>query len=218
MWATEYTDSVLDRDLREITQIRRMRVMRGLTRVIASHSSHIINKDNIRKKLATNHSISRDTLDSYLNVLESMYLIDYGEQWPNTDYERTRKKPRIFMPDSGIVSSLLKWTKKTVLESHLALEKLIEMLVYNELSSQIDATDNIFEIFHYRGGDQREIEFIIEHEEGGLIGIEVKASTRAVIQDFNHLKWFKQKFAKNRPFVGILLYAGKITGRFDEDM
>ena len=38
MWATEYTDSVLDRDLREITQIRRMRVMRGLTRVIASYA------------------------------------------------------------------------------------------------------------------------------------------------------------------------------------
>ena len=218
MWATEYTDSVLDRDLREITQIRRGRVMPSLIRVIASHSSHIINRDNIRKKLATNHSISRDTLDSYLNVLESMYLIDYVEQWPNTDYERTRKKPRIFMPDSGIVSSLLKWTKKTVHESQLALGKLFEMLVYNELSSQIDATDDVFEIFHYRDGDQREIDFIIEHEDGGLIGIEVKASTRAVIQDFNHLKWFKQKFAKNRPFVGILLYAGKVTGRFDEDM
>ena len=76
----------------------------------------------------------------------------------------------------------------------------------------------ISKFFYYRDGDQREIEFIIEHEEGGLIGIEVKASTRAMIQDFNHLKWFKLKFATNRPFVGILLYAGKITGRFDEDM
>ena len=217
-WATEYTDSVLDRDLREITQIRRKRAMQNLTSVIASLSSHVINKDTIRKQLATNHSISRDTLDSYLNILESMYLIDYLEQWTMTDYRRTRKKPRIFQPDSGLTSSLLNWRKRIIRDNHLALGKLFEMLVYSELSSQIDASDHVFEMFHYRDGDQREIDFVIEHEDGGLIGIEVKASTRAVIQDFRHLKWFKQKFAKDRPFVGILLYAGKVTGRYDNDM
>lgn len=217
-WATEYTDSVLDRDLREITQIRRKRTMQNLTSVIASLSSHVINKGAIRKQLATDHSISRDTLDSYLNILESMYLIDYLEQWTMTDYRRTRKKPRIFLPDSGLTSSLLNWRKRTIRDNHLALGKLFEMLVYSELSSQVDASDHVFEMFHYRDGDQREIDFVIEHEDGGLIGIEVKASTRAVIQDFRHLKWFKQKFAKDRPFVGILLYAGKVTGRYDNDM
>ena len=218
LWATEYTDSVLDRDLREITQIRRMHIMRSLTKVIASHSSHIINKDNIRQNVAANYTISRDTLDSYLNILESMYLIDYVEQWTSTDYGRTRKKPRIFLPDSGLTSSLLGWNKRNIKESHLALGKLFEMLVYAELSSQIDATDKVFELYHYRDKDEHEIDFIIEHEDGGFIGIEVKASTRAVIQDFNHMKWFKNKFAKNRPFTGILLYAGKVSGRFDEDM
>ena len=217
-WASDYTDSVLDRDLRDITQIRRRRVMRNLTTVIASLASHVFTKDTIRKQLASNHSISRDTLDSYLNILESMYLIDYLEQWTSTDYRRTRKKPRIFMPDSGLTSSLLNWRKRTIRDNHLALGKLFEMFVYSELNSLIDVTDHEFEIFHYRDGDDREIDFIIEHEDGGIIGIEVKASTRAVIQDFKHLRWFKNKFAKNRPFVGILLYAGDVTGRLDNDM
>ena len=100
----------------------------------------------------------------------------------------------------------------------MALGKLFEMLVYAELSSQIDATDKVFELCHYRDKDDHEIDFIIEHEDGGFIGIEVKASAWAVIQDFNHMKWFKNKFAKNRPFNGVLLYAGKVSGRFDEDM
>lgn len=217
-WATDYLDSLLERDLRDITQIRRKRVMRNLTGVIASLSSHVFTKGTIHKQLASNHSISRDTLDSYLNILESMYLIEYLEQWTSTDYRRTRKKPRIFMPDSGLTSSLLNWRKRTLPDNHLALGKLFEMLVYSELSSQIDVTDHEFELFHYRDGDDREIDFIVEHEDGGIIGIEVKASTRAAMQDFKHLKWFKNKFAKKRPFVGILLYAGNVTGRYDEDM
>ena len=218
IWAREYMSAILDRDMQNIVQIRRKNVLNSLIKTVASWSSQVINKDSLRSNMATNHSVSRTTMDTYLNILESMYLVDYVEPWSATDYGRIRKKPRIFLPDSGLTSALLNWKKATINDNHLALGKLFEMLVYSELRSQIEATDNVFELFHYRDREGREVDFIIEHEDGGLIGIEVKASTRAVKSDFKHLQWFKTNIAKKRPFVGILLYAGDKTGRFDEDM
>lgn len=218
IWAREYMSAILDRDLQDIIQIRRKSALRSLMKSVASWSSQVVNKDSIRGSMAPNHSISRTAMDTYLNVLESMYLIDYVEPWSATDYGRVRKKPRIFLTDSGLTSALLNWKKATIDDNHLVLGKLFEMLVYSELSSQIEATDNVFELFHYRDREGREVDFVLEHEDGGLIGIEVKASTRAVKSDFKHLQWFKTNVAKERPFVGILLYAGDMTGQYDKDM
>ena len=218
IWAREYMSAILDRDLQDIIQIRRKSALRSLMKSVASWSSQVVNKDSIRGNMAPNHSISRTAMDTYLNVLESMYLIDFVEPWSATDYGRVRKKPRIFLTDSGLTSALLNWRKATIDDNHLVLGKLFEMLVYSELSSQIEATDNIFELFHYRDREGRDVDFVLEHEDGGLIGIAVKASTRAVKSDFKHLQWFKTNVAKERPFVGILLYAGDMTGQYDKDM
>ena len=59
-------------------------------------------------------------------------------------------------------------------------------------------------------------DFIIERDDGALLGIEVKAGEVAM-SDFKHLKWFSENLAQS-PFTGIVLYSGKHSLSFGENL
>lgn len=55
---------------------------------------------------------------------------------------------------------------------------------------------------------------MIEREDGAILGIEVKAGTSLNEKIFKHLEWFKSHTAKDKPFVGIILYSGNKPIKF----
>ena len=59
-----------------------------------------------------------------------------------------------------------------------------------------------------------EIDWLVEREDGALLGVEVKAGA-AGAEDFRHLRWFGENAAKG-PFTGVVLYGGKDVLRFGE--
>ena len=83
---------------------------------------------------------------------------------------------------------------------------------------QIDASDGEYELFHYRDREQREIDFLIERADSALLGIEIKAGSAISANDFKHLKWFRDNIAKERPFVGIVLYSGELAGSMGDNL
>ena len=74
-----------------------------------------------------------------------------------------------------------------------------------------------YNIYHYRDR-KREIDFIIENEDGHLLGIEVKGGSSISRSDFKHLQWFKDNIAINQKFIGIVLYTGEQIASFGEPM
>ncbi len=88
----------------------------------------------------------------------------------------------------------------------------METFVFNELAAQLDASDSDYKLCHYRDREQREIDFLIERENGDLLGLEVKAGSAIHVSDFKHLRWFKDNIARDRAFVGIVLYTGDVSG------
>ena len=75
-----------------------------------------------------------------------------------------------------------------------------------------------YSISHYRDSYKREIDFIVERPDDAMLGIEVKAGGRVIGDYFRHLRWFAANLAKERPFIGIVLYSGGHTLRFGEDL
>ena len=49
-------------------------------------------------------SIKRPTIESYINALETLYLVERVYPWTKTDYARVGKQSRLFMVD-GVVKS-----------------------------------------------------------------------------------------------------------------
>ena len=84
--------------------------------------------------------------------------------------------------------------------------KLAESWVYHELAVQADLSGD-YEISHYRDSEKREIDFIIERNDGATAAVEVNAGSSIGRGDFKHINWFAGKFKPSR-FIGIVLYTG----------
>ena len=214
IWYKDYLDSLLERDLKDIANIRRKASMRGLLKALAAWSSRFMDISAISSGL----SLQRPTIESYINALEALYIIERLHPWTSTDYARVAKQSKLFMTDCGLMSSLLGWQMDQVRLDVDRAGKMIETFVYNQLMAQIEANNKAYEIYHYRDREQREIDFLIENDRGALLGIEVKAGSVLAEDNFKHLRWFKNNLAKKRPFIGIVLYTGQVTIPFDQSM
>jgi predicted AAA+ superfamily ATPase len=213
-WHTDYVSAILERDLKEITRIHRKNAMRELVHTLAAWSGKFMDLSAIGSGL----SIQRATIESYINALETLYLVERVYPWTKTDYSRVGKQSRLFMVDSGLMASLLNWKIDQVRLDSDRCGKLIETFAFNEIMAQVDAGVGRYELFHYRDREKREIDFLIEREDNTLLGIEIKAGSAIEKNDFNHMLWFKENLAKNRTFIGIILYTGEFPASFGNDL
>jgi hypothetical protein len=188
--------------------------MRELVHTLAAWSGKFMDLSTIGSGL----SIRRPTIESYINALETLYLVERVYPWTKTDYARVGKQSRLFMVDSGLMASLLSWKMDQVRLDSDRSGKLIETFAFNEIMAQVDAGDNRYELFHYRDREKREIDFLIEREDNALLGIEIKAGSAIKKKDFNHMRWFRKNLKKSQPFIGIILYTGEFPASFGDNL
>ncbi len=213
-WHSDYIDALLERDLQDIAKIHRKEAMSELIRVLAAWSSKFMDIAAISSGL----SIRRPTIESYINALETLYMVERVRPWTKTDYARVGKQSKLFMVDCGLMSSILGWRMDQVRLDSDRSGKLIETFAFNELMAQVDAGDGAYELFHYRDREKREIDFLIEREDGVTLGIEIKAGSAVGKQDFKHLTWFQTNLMKTQPFIGIILYSGEQAASFGDNL
>lgn len=209
-WHTDYINAILERDLKEIARIHRKNAMRELVHTLAAWSGKFMDLSAIGSGL----SIQRSTIETYINALETLYLVERVLPWTKTDYSRVGKQSKLFMVDSGLMTSLLSWKMDQVRLDSDRSSKLIETFAFNEIIAQIDASDGRYELFHYRDREKREIDFLIEREDNALLGIEIKAGSAVEKKDFNHMRWFQKNLTKSQIFIGIILYTGEFPASF----
>ena len=213
-WHIDYIKTLIERDLKDIANIRRLDHLRSLIDVLASWSAKFMEVSQIMSVM----SINKTTLDSYINTLISMFIFEKVLPWLKTDYERIGKRAKFYAADTGLMTSVLGWNPKEVFMSEDRSGKLIETFVFHELSSQIDL-ENRYSLFQYRDRTAKEIDFIVEREDGALLGIEVKAGHNVSSSDFAVQRWFSENLLKNNePYTGLVMYSGDKVIRFSENM
>jgi len=213
-WHLDYIEAILERDLKEIARIQRKNAMRELVNVLAAWSGKFMDISAIGAGL----SIQRTTIESYINALETLYLVERVYPWTKTDYARIGKQSKLYVVDCGLMMSLLNWKIDQVRFDSDRSGKLMETFAFNEIIAQLDAGDNRYEMFHYRDREKREIDFLIEREDGALLCIEIKAGSAVDKKDFKNMKWFRNNLVKNQKFIGIILYAGEFPASFGNNL
>lgn len=213
-WYKDYVDTIIEYDLKDISNIKRQNSLKNLLDIIASFSSKFIDKSKITSSL----SLANQTLDSYLAILENTYLIDKVAPWLKTDYERVNKQSKYFMTDTGLMASLLKWKEDDLILDADKSGKIFETYVYNQLVTQVEYHNHEYELYHYRDREKREIDFIVEDDNNNIFGIEVKSGSTVSKEQFKHLKWFKNNLAGNKKFIGVVIYTGEHVVSFGENL
>jgi predicted AAA+ superfamily ATPase len=213
-WLRDYAESLLTQDLRDIVNIRRKDSMRELLCIFAAWSSKLMDLSAIGGKLELNSQ----TLKSYINYLESLYLFERLPARTQTDYQRVGQREKIFATDTGLMAALLDWRLEEVIFDADRSGKIVETLVFNELAAQTSLSRE-YQLYHYRDRNDHEIDFLLQNSQGNILGIEVKAGSGITPrEDSRHLKFFRNNLAKGKSFTGIVLYTGNDTLPLEENI
>ncbi|MDR0967832.1 MAG: ATP-binding protein [Rickettsiales bacterium] len=213
-WHRDYIKTLIEYDLADIANIRRKDALEELLPILAAWSGKFMDYNAIGASL----SLTKPTLESYINWLLALFIFDKVSPWLKTDYDRVGRKAKVYASDTGLMTYMLGWNFDDVMRDVDKSGKLMETFVFGELSAQINLTDE-YSLYQYRDRERREIDFLVERDDGVVLGIEVKAGHNVATTDFANQEWFRDNILKNKKkYIGIVLYSGDRTIKYSNGM
>ena len=208
-WYRGYLDDLATKDIQDVADIRKVGELKAAALWVVGHSARFFSMG----ELAAKAGVSKVTAENYLEALRGLYLADRVPAWTGSDYGWVGKRPKWVAADAGLMANLLGWNEEEVYLDGGRSGKFVETWAYHQLAALAEAEGG-YTIWHYRDAKKREIDWLVEREDGALLGVEVKAGT-AGAEDFRHLRWFGENAAKGA-FTGVVVYGGREVLRFGE--
>ena len=204
-WLASYIDTTLDRDLREISDARKLQEMPRLLRLLAAQAANVLSYRSIAAKL----DLSHDTVREYVGLLQTIFLVRLLPAWRPGLGAREARAPKAYIVDSGLLAHLLGADERRIAADDQVTGKALENFVVTEVLkhadwSQIDTTAH-----HYRQRDE-EIDLVLESRAGELVAIEVKAATSVARRDIRPMERLRDTIGE-RFRAGVLVCAGSQT-------
>lgn len=204
----QYVNAMLDRDLKDVGNFRKLSNLKTLLTILASTSSKIVNDETMLSLM----KIDRATLLQYISALKILYLVDEVPAWAKSAYDKVAKTPKRFISDTGLLSALLGFaTREDVFKDQVTegdfTGKLIETWVYCQVAAHV-GTGLDWKIHHFRTYAGKEIDLLLEHRRGDHIALEIKGKERIQKSDFDSMNWFASEMVKDRKVHKIVLYTG----------
>ena len=201
-WFKTYLDDLLTKDIKDVTEIRKLDVLKSVATWLLARSAQFFSVDELAAKTA----LAKETVLNYLEALRALYIFDSVPAFSKSDYNLIGKRAKWFATDAALIANVLAWNEDEVYLDQSRSGKLIETWGYQQLAAMADV-GGMYEISHYRDGKKREIDFLVERNDGAMLGVEVKAGAVGS-SDFANLKWFAANIARG-PFTGIVVHSGK---------
>jgi predicted AAA+ superfamily ATPase len=202
-WFASYVTTILQRDVRDIANVEGLTIMPRLLQLLAARSATLLNAS----ELSRSAGIKLTTLNRYLALLETVYLVQRLPAWAPNLGKRLVKSPKLHFVDSGLAAHLIGLDERGLGAAPQALGALLETFVLNELQKQLGWAGVRARLFHFRSADRQEVDIVMEDAAGRIIGVEVRASSTPGQADFVGLRALKD-LAGDRFLRGVLLHLG----------
>lgn len=211
LWFKSYIATYIERDARDLANIRDIDSFIKFVNILASRSGTILNKSNLSNDIG----IKDITTDNYISIMNRIYqatllkpfFVNIGKQFV--------KSPKLFFNDTGVLCSLLKINSKEQLLSSSYSGQIFETYIFCELQKHLSYLQKSAQIFHYRTNDKKEIDFIIEVD-NEILAIEVKQSSSVKKDDFKHIIDLQNRYDKS--CLGIVFYNGDMVIEFSNNL
>ncbi len=205
-WFDNYATRIVTRDASDITQLRHLGDLPTLLRLLAAHTASSVAKATLSRE----SGIPETTLPPYLDLLETLYLVQRVPAWPNNLAGRVARAAKLALLDSGLAARML-----NVSAASLAADmhpdpagRLVETFVLAELRKQIPYSDTRPMLLHWRDRTGPEVDAMLEAPDGRVVGLEVRAGATLGAADFKWLSLLRDRI--RRRFVGgFVFYAGR---------
>jgi predicted AAA+ superfamily ATPase len=214
-WFDDYVSLSLERDVQELSKIRQAASLPVLLERLASQTAQVLNITRV----ASSVRLDDRTANSYVRLLEAIFLLYRLPAWGTTLTARSTASPKIHILDSGVAARLLRLTPdKLAARNPTALTEfghLLETFVVTELLKQASWTAWFSGAGHWRARDGSEVDLVIERDDGAVVAVEVKASGRVPGEDLAPLRKLRENLGE--AFVaGFVFYLGARSYTFED--
>ena len=206
-WFSSYVERIVRRDAIDLGGVRRVELLARLLRVFAARGCAELNMASLANELGA----PATTLPPYVDLLEMVYLVTNVPAWSRNLGERVIRRPKIAVSDTGLMASLANLdtvAMKVGSRGSDAAGGLLEAFVIGELTKAIPWSATRPRLFFFRDRDGREIDVVLEADDGRVVGIEVKAASSVALGDFRHLRWLRDTIGDDFS-AGIVLNTGR---------
>ena len=212
-WFGDYITTLLQRDVRNLAQIEKITELPNMLKSLASRVTGLLNDANC----ARDTGLTQMTYRRYRVLFEHLFLVTTVPPWFRNIKKRLTKSPKLYFIDTNLLCHVL-GVDLLVLRAQdpTLFGRIFENFVASELIKQLTIKQD-YALHHFHTNDNKEVDFVIEHRNGKLIGIEVKSSTSVTAHDFRGLKVLESELGDD--FIrGIVLYLGDKVIAFGSNM
>lgn len=179
----EYINLIIEDDLYKLDGIKRDKhKMRLLLKSLARNESTTVSNATLKKdiKEIDNEDIDIDTVASYLDALDRLFLLDNDAPFATNirSSVRVKQNKKRHFADPSIACALLNLTEEKLIGDLETFGFLFEALVAHDLKVYANSFDA--QVYHYQDYQNREIDFVIELEDGSWCAFEVKLGANAI--------------------------------------
>lgn len=188
---SDYFETYVERDLRQILKVKRLNIFRKFMKLIAGRVGQLLNLSNISNELGVSHT----TIGEWVDLLQTSYIIFLLEPFYKNIKKRLIKTPKIYFYDVGLASFLLGIEKLEHIYNHPLKGNLFENLVIGEILKSRYNCGKKNNLNFYRDRSGNEVD-LIYNVSGQVYAIEIKSAETINSDFFRGLNVFEKIFPK----------------------
>lgn len=210
--AREYVDLIVEEEIKLVDGVERNpKRVRLVLQSLARNISTLTTATTILEDVRSNDmSINERTLDSYLNALRRIFIVEDIPAWSPSLRSKTtvRTSHKRQMTDPSIAAAIMRIDAERLLQDMETFGFLFESLCTRDLRIYSQVNDG--DIFHYRDKDNLEIDLIISLHDGRWAPVEIKLGEHRIEEAAQNLIKLKEKVDTSR--IGEPAFMMVLTG------
>lgn len=205
LWFAAYTQTYLERDLRQLSAVSSLPDFQRLMLLAAQRTGKLLNQADLARDAALSHP----TAHRYLNLLETGCILTRIRPLATSLSGTLVKAPRLFWSDCGLAAALAGIRSAADLTGRMDVGFWLEQTLFQTLQSWRAMEPQRRRLHFWRDRTGNEVDFILE-QDGHLVALEVKAGSQVTSADATGLRAFSASLKNKRALLrAVVLHAGK---------
>ena len=161
-------------DLRDLTRVQELDQMEMMASILSSQSGRLVNYS----RLASQVSVSVDTIRRWIGILESFYYCFRIRPWFRNVPKSLRKEPKVYL-----------WDWAAIADTGQKLETLVAGHLFKAVHFWEDMGLGDFALHFLRDKDKREVDFLVVRDGEPWFLVEAKSSgSRSLSRSLVHFQ------------------------------
>lgn len=203
-WYSGYMQTYVERDLRQLINVRDLSAFQRFVRMCAARTGMLLNLS----AMASDCGITHNTAKAWVSILEASYILFLLQPHHRNFNKRLVKTPKLYFYDTGLAAWLLGIRDSDQIAIHSMRGPLFETWVIGELLKGRFNRGLISNLYFWRDSSGNEVDVLAENGEL-LTPIEIKSGQTVTADSFSGLeKW--SMIAGNAANTAWLVYGGNL--------